>query len=95
MGGIFALSGYLFPITEIHKENEKTPIFFSHGVADPLIPLELSKLSYKKLFEKTDRKTKTVWEPDLEHSVNENILKEFKTFFEDLFKAPPAPKPDL
>jgi len=84
LGGIVGLSGYFFPITEINKANEMTPILLTHGLDDPLIPYEASQLSYKKIMG-GERKIRTLWVPQLEHGINEKVIKEFKTFFNSCF----------
>ena len=79
LGGIISLSGYLFPITEIHKENEKTPIFISHGLDDPLIPIKQAQSSFKKIMT-GDRKITTLWEPEMAHAINDNVIQGVKKF---------------
>lgn len=46
LGGIFGLSGYLFPHTEI---KQKLPIFLYHGKSDPMIPYLWAQESYKPI----------------------------------------------
>lgn len=53
LGGILALSGYL-PLAdtltrEVSLSAKKTPIFFAHGIHDPVVPYPLGKLSADKL----------------------------------------------
>ena len=71
------LSGYLFPITKEKRFNEYTPLFIAHGLEDTTIPKILSEKSFKALDAKKHKIT-YYYEPELGHSVNENVLAEAK-----------------
>ena len=42
LGGIIALSGFLFPITKFVEANIDTPVFIAHGMKDFVINFHLS-----------------------------------------------------
>lgn len=48
IGGIIGYSGHLFQSTPL-KNLGKTPIILFHGLDDPLLREQISKLSYKKI----------------------------------------------
>jgi len=87
LGAIIGLSGYLFPISKTHKVNDGLPIFTSHGLDDELIPSKSSSESMKVL-DNGKRKFVRYLEPDLGHSVNENVLREARKFIEELYGKP-------
>jgi phospholipase/carboxylesterase len=49
LAGVVALSTYLPLQATLHDEaagaNSKTPIFMAHGIADPIVPIDLAQLS--------------------------------------------------
>lgn len=49
LGGIFALAGYYYPITQIHENNKDIPICIVHGTKDKIRPWEEAEITYKRL----------------------------------------------
>lgn len=83
LGGIFALSGFLFPITHFGEPNEETPIFIAHGMKDFVIKFELSQQSYVRLMEiKMEKNLLDLHiEPSGGHEVPVTTLIRIKEFF--------------
>lgn len=80
LGGIMVYSGFLFPISQQGEENKKTPIFISHGKADPLIKFEMADKSYQALDVEAHGIVR-ISEDGLQHSVSNNILAKSKEWF--------------
>jgi len=85
LGGIMGWSGYLFPFTKVSQENEKVPIFLSHGADDQVVPYKMSELSFKRLDANKHYLVKIV-EEGLEHSITDRILKEAGSFMRKVLK---------
>lgn len=53
LGGIMALSAYLPFVdriaTEIHPDNQQTPIFIAHGSQDFVVPVRLGQYTFERL----------------------------------------------
>ncbi|MAV64306.1 MAG: hypothetical protein CBD97_01050 [Pelagibacteraceae bacterium TMED237] len=53
LGGIFPIGGFIFKNSNkknlLSKENKNTPIIIGHGEKDDVIPIDKSKIAYKKL----------------------------------------------
>lgn len=85
LGGIFALSGYLFPFTKISKENENVPVFISHGLDDSVVDYRMSELSYQRL-DPSKHQIIKILEKGLEHSITDRIVKEAGKFMRIVLK---------
>ncbi|KTW30679.1 hypothetical protein T552_00392 [Pneumocystis carinii B80] len=84
LGGIIGFSGYLPLRKKIHtmisESNLRTPIFMGHGRNDPIVKFEYGQESARIL--KEDLKLNVKWKEydGLQHSVNENELKDFSVW---------------
>lgn len=82
LGGILALSGFLFPTTKFSEANAKTTVFVAHGEKDPLLMWTLVTKSYDRL-----RETKNVRdltfniEAGVAHEVSQTTLIFLKDYF--------------
>ena len=80
LGGVFALSGYLLPETQI-KERENYNIFISHCKDDQLLPLELSKISYERILHL--KQIEWITTKSVGHGINHTVSKAAKLFLEN------------
>ena len=83
LGGIIGWSGFIFPTTEAHTENQNTPLFIANGTDDMTVPFMLADFSYKKL-DGSKHSVVRLKEKGCGHIINENIAKETKKWLEKL-----------
>ena len=82
LGGIIALSGFLFPVTNFCEANSKTTIFVAHGEKDPLLMWALVTKSYDRLrATKNDRDLTFNVEAGVAHEVSQTTLIFLKEYF--------------
>lgn len=80
LGGIIALSGVLFPFSQVVQEG--VPILASHGTHDYLIPCTIAEKSYERVKARKNFKWAPV--PGLGHSIDKHtihLIKEFWTTY--------------
>ena len=81
MGGLLIYSGFYLDFIKPTKENNSTPIYVYHGMADPMVNWELAKASYE-LIDKTNREYNSHAEPGLEHTIGEEGLILMRKYFD-------------
>lgn len=67
VGGIIAIAGYFFPITQIHDSNKETPMLIIHGKKDTIRPWEQVKSTYDELLKRRENHTEIVMIPKMGH----------------------------
>ena len=92
-GGVIGLSGMMgYKLPEEQKQKimqdtvkQETPMLLYHGESDPMIPIDMAKMSYEVLDEIN---VKYQWgqEFGLEHSLSMQEIKEIKTFLDKHMK---------
>ncbi|QSL64117.1 hypothetical protein MERGE_000272 [Pneumocystis wakefieldiae] len=84
LGGIVGFSGYLPLRKKIHRMvkecNSKTPIFMGHGKNDPIVRFEYGRESARILREQLRLNVSWNAYDGLQHSVNEQELKDFSVW---------------
>ena len=80
LGGIICCSGFLFPQTEINKDNQNIKIFAGHGYVDKVIKCEFSQESFERIKNFPNFHFKIY--KDLDHIIGIEELEDIKQFLE-------------
>lgn len=90
IAGVVVLSGFSVPTAhdgDAHLSAHRTPVFFGHGDADPIIPLDVSERTATWL-EEHSTLTRVIY-PGLSHAISSQEMRDVNAFLQGVL--PPGP----
>ncbi|CAD8097978.1 unnamed protein product [Paramecium primaurelia] len=82
LGGIIGLSGDLFPTTQLHQIQDKTPLLIIHGKDDQVVPCDFLSRSLERLKIPNRVNYEHIILSNLEHEVNQQVVQLMIQFFQ-------------